>query len=101
MVGKRHDHLIRDMKGYAETLATSNAPNFGMVDFFVESTYKDAKGEARPCYLITRIGCDMVANQLTGEKGEFSASFSNVLLFISFYSQIVYKISAPSIDFVF
>lgn len=39
------------------------------VDFFVPSSYIDGKGEARPCYLITKKGCDMVANKLTGEKG--------------------------------
>lgn len=66
-VGKRHDHLCRDISGYIEHI--SNAPNLGVVDYFIPSTYKDAKGEERPCYLITRKGCEMVANKLTGRKG--------------------------------
>lgn len=66
MVGKEHKKLLRDIKKYADIL---NGANFGLVDFFIESTYVDAKGETRPCYEITRKGCDMVANKMTGEKG--------------------------------
>lgn len=73
MVGKQHAHLMRDIKGYAEIL---NESNFGLVNFFIESTYKDSKGETRPCYLLTRKGCDMVANKMTGQKGVlFTATY--------------------------
>ena len=60
MIGNRHDHLMRDIQGYAaaieksaETVAVPNAPKFGVVDFFIPSTYVDPKGETRPCYLLT------------------------------------------------
>lgn len=66
MVGKSHGHLLRDIEGYVEIL---NQSNFGFVGFFIPSTYQDAKGEIRPCYYLTRKGCDMVANKLTGKKG--------------------------------
>lgn len=73
MVGKEHKHLLRDVKGYTEIL---NQSNFGLVEFFIPYTYKDSKGEDRPCYLITRKGCDMVANKMTGEKGVlFTAAY--------------------------
>jgi len=73
MTGKQHAHLLRDIKGYIEIL---NQSNFGFVDFFIESTYEDGKGERRPCYLVTRKGCDMVANKMTGEKGVlFTAAY--------------------------
>ncbi len=76
MIGKRHDHLLRDIDGYAEVLEKSNVPKIGVVDFFISDTYNDAKGEQRPCYLITRKGCDMVANKMTGEKGVlFTAAY--------------------------
>jgi Rha family phage regulatory protein len=83
MIGKRHDHLMRDIQGYAaaieksaETVAVPNAPKFGAVDFFIPSTYVDPKGETRPCYLLTKQGCEMVANKLTGEKGVlFTAAY--------------------------
>lgn len=54
----------------------SNAGKISPVDFFIPSTYTDSKGEQRPCYLLTKKGCDMVANKLTGEKGVlFTAAY--------------------------
>lgn len=45
-------------------------------DFFIPSTYIDEKGEERPCFLCTRLGCDMIANKMTGEKGTlFTAAY--------------------------
>ena len=74
--GKRHDHLLRDIQGYCEILTT--APNLGVSDFFVESEYQDSTGRTLPCYLLTKKGCDMVANKMTGEKGvKFSATYIN------------------------
>jgi len=76
LIDKRHDHLLRDINGYLKTLKKLNHPKIGGVDFFVESTYPDNKGEARPCYLLSKMGCEMVATKLTGEKGIlFSASY--------------------------
>lgn len=66
MVDKRHDHLMRDIDGYCEILTN---PKLGALNFFIPANYVDAKGEARRCFLLTRMGCDMVANKLTGEKG--------------------------------
>lgn len=67
MVGKRHDHLLRDIKGYVKVLEDN--PNLGTPNFFIESTYKSNQNKELPCYLLTKKGCDMVANKLTGEKG--------------------------------
>lgn len=69
MVDKDHAHLMRDIRGYVETLRKSTNPNLDSLNFFIESTYEDAKGEIRPCYLLTKQGCEMVANKMTGEKG--------------------------------
>jgi Rha family phage regulatory protein len=68
-IGKRHDHLLRDIAGYLKTMEKVTAPNFGVSDFFLESHYKDSTGRTLPCYLISKMGCEMVANKLTGEKG--------------------------------
>lgn len=68
MIGKRHDHLIRDIQGYIKVI--SNNPDLGTSNFFIESSYKQAgNGKENPCYLLTKKGCDMVANKMTGEKG--------------------------------
>ena len=69
MIGKRHDNLLRDIAKYLKILDNSDALKVEGVKFFVESSYFDSKGEPRPCYLLTKMGCEMVANKLTGEKG--------------------------------
>jgi Rha family phage regulatory protein len=68
-IGKQHAHLMRDIKNYCDILEKTNESKIGLVDFFIPSTYTDGKGENRPCYLLTKKGCDMVANKMTGEKG--------------------------------
>lgn len=75
-IGKDHRHLIRDIRNYAEVIENSTEPNFGLSDFFVPSTYTDSTGRTLPCYLLTKKGCDMVANKMTGEKGVlFTAAY--------------------------
>lgn len=46
--------------------------------FFEESTYKDNNNQSRPCYLVTKKGCEFIAHKLTGVKGtEFTAKYIN------------------------
>lgn len=66
MVEKDHKNLIRDIRGYTDILTGSK---LSPLTFFVENTYVDSKGEERPNYLLTKQGCEMVANKMTGEKG--------------------------------
>lgn len=75
MVGKEHNKLLRDIRTYIEQLAESK---IGQGDFFKESTYKDANNQSRPCYDITKKGCEFIAHKLTGIKGtEFTARYIN------------------------
>lgn len=75
MVNKRHTDLIRDIRRYIEQL---NESNIAFVGFFTESSYKDSKGELRPCYNVTKKGCEFIAHKLTGTKGtEFTARYIN------------------------
>lgn len=72
---KRHADLCRDIAKYVAILTERN---FALSDFFIESAYKDASGKANKCYLLTKKGCDMVANKMTGEKGIlFTATYIN------------------------
>ena len=49
-----------------------------MGDFFTEVTYKDANNQERPCFQITKKGCEFIAHKLTGQKGtEFTARYIN------------------------
>ena len=69
LIGKRHDHLLRDIRNYSDTIAKRGLPKIGASDFFVESSYVNAQNKEMPCYLLSKMGCELVANKLTGEKG--------------------------------
>lgn len=73
MVSMRHTDLMRKINGYVKILLNAKLRS---VDFFIEDSYKDASGKENKCYQLTRKGCDMVANKLTGEKGVlFTAAY--------------------------
>ena len=67
MIGKQHSHLLRDIKGYKEVIDQN--PKLDSAMFFIESSYKNDNNQTYSCYLLTKQGCEMVANKLTGEKG--------------------------------
>jgi Rha family phage regulatory protein len=77
MVGKDHAHLMRDIKGYIKVMGKN--PKLDSSNFFVPSIYKQSgNGKENPYYLITKKGCEFVANKLTGEKGIlFTATYIN------------------------
>ena len=75
MVGKTHAQLLKDIKRYA---AQFSQVNLDLGDFFTESTYQDANNQTRPCYNITKKGCEFIAHKLTGTKGTaFTARYIN------------------------
>ncbi len=75
MVGKDHSKLLRDIRKYCEQLAEAK---IGLGDFFSESTYLDSNNQSRPCYFVTKKGCEFIAHKLTGQKGtEFTARYIN------------------------
>lgn len=75
MVGKEHYDLLKDIRRYCEQFSQGN---ISLTDFFTESTYTDGKGEARPCYNVTKKGCEFIAHKLTGQKRtEFTEKYIN------------------------
>ncbi|WP_283593239.1 Rha family transcriptional regulator [Limosilactobacillus galli] len=74
MIGKRHRDLMRDIRDYIKVIKYS--AKLRSTDFFVESTYKASNGKVNPCYLLTKQGCEFVANKMTGKKGTlFTAQY--------------------------
>lgn len=53
-------------KGYIEILADNHLV---VTDYFAKSTYMTAQNKEMPCYEVTKLGCDFLANKSTGEKG--------------------------------
>lgn len=75
MVDMRHDNLLKKVSNYEKILLNSKLSS---VDFFIPSEYQDKTGRTLKCYLLTKKGCEMVANKLTGEKGViFTAKYVN------------------------
>ena len=78
MVEKRHDNIVRDIRSYIQNMDDSIALKIEVNDFFIESSYLDLIGRTLPCYLVTRKGCEFIANKLTGQKGTlFTATYIN------------------------
>ncbi|MCC0751317.1 phage antirepressor KilAC domain-containing protein [Clostridioides sp. ZZV13-5731] len=67
LIEKDHNQLLRSIRSYISALKQS--AKLHTDDFFIESTYKNENNQKYPCYLLTKKGCDMVANKMTGEKG--------------------------------
>ena len=67
LIDKTHAHLCRDIDSYVNILYQN--PKLDSDNFFIESSYTAGTGKAYKCYLLTKKGCDMVANKMTGDKG--------------------------------
>lgn len=75
MVEKQHNELLKDIRRYIKQLNEGKIPH---VEFFKESSYVDEKGQERPCFDVSRKGCEYIANKLTGVKGAvFTAKYIN------------------------
>lgn len=62
----RHGDMIRKIESIG---AKINERKDALVEYWVETTYKDSKGEDRKEYLITKAGCELLAHKSTGKKG--------------------------------
>lgn len=76
MVGIQHKDLLKKIRNYQQILESAKLRS---QDFFVPSSYKvENNNKTYDCYLLTKKGCEMVANKLTGEKGIlFTAQYVN------------------------
>lgn len=73
MLGKTHSELLKDIDGRKDKKGVGIIPvltkhKIDVLRYFISSTYKDAKGEIRKCYLITNEGCRILGNKLQGAK---------------------------------
>lgn len=62
---KAHKHVIADIERLVDK--GSNRPNFRPVEYFIEATYLDAKGEIRKMYYLTKKGTAWLINRYTGD----------------------------------
>ena len=74
MLDKSHSALMKDINGSKDGKTIGIIPtllksNFDLSNYFIESTYKDSSGKTNKCYLVTKMGCELLGNKQQGEKG--------------------------------
>ncbi len=73
MVDKQHKILMRDIRSYGAELV---GYNFVLSDFFTPTTYVASNNKTLPAFLVTKKGCEFIANKLSGKKGTlFTATY--------------------------
>lgn len=78
MMGKEHKYVLRDIEGTESVVGiipTLESANLHYQNYFIPSTYKSGTREYK-CYLVTKMGCELLGNKQQGEKGIlFSAKY--------------------------
>ena len=79
MLGVEHKEIIRKIEGGTKEVGiipTLMGGNFPLNNYFIESTYKDSLNRTKKCYLVTKMGCELLGNKQQGAKGIlFSAKY--------------------------
>ncbi|MBS6502585.1 MAG: Rha family transcriptional regulator [Clostridium sp.] len=73
MLGKEHSELLKEIEGRKDNknvgiIPTLEKGNFHLSNYFIQSTYKAGTREYK-CYLVTKLGCELLGNKQQGEKG--------------------------------
>ena len=71
IINKRHSAILKIIKGTSDRyglieILTNTKANID--DYFIESTYIDAKGENRLCYDCTKLGCYLIRDKIRGRQ---------------------------------
>lgn len=75
MVEKKHNELLKDIRRYIAQLDEGKIPH---ITFFIDSEYTDRNNRQKPCFDVTKKGCEFIANKMTGKKGTiFTARYIN------------------------
>lgn len=73
MLGKEHSELLKEIEGRKDNknvgiIPTLEKGNFHLSNYFIPSTYRAGTREYK-CYLVTKMGCELLGNKQQGEKG--------------------------------
>lgn len=73
MLGKEHSELLKEIEGRKDGKNVGLIPvlekgNFHLSNYFIPSTYTAGTRQYK-CYLITKLGCELIGNKQQGEKG--------------------------------
>ena len=81
MVERRHDQVLRDIENIINQLAAHKSVvgstlaelKIALSDYFIQSTYLDGNNQERPCFDVTKKGCELYGTRMTGSKGTLFA----------------------------
>lgn len=73
MLSKEHSDILKEIEGRKDNknvgiIPTLEKGNFHLSNYFIPSTYKSGTREYK-CYLVTKMGCELLGNKQQGEKG--------------------------------
>lgn len=66
MVGREHKNVMQDIRKILSHLAELKIQPGS---YFIESSYTDKQNQQRPCFLLTKQGCELYGNRMTGVDG--------------------------------
>ncbi len=72
MMEVEHKYILRSIEGTDKVVGiipTLLSANLHPDNYFIKSSYKDNSGKTIKCYLVTKMGCEMLGNKQQGEKG--------------------------------
>ncbi|MGL4391427.1 MAG: Rha family transcriptional regulator [Carnobacterium maltaromaticum] len=77
MVERRHDQVLRDIENIINQLAAHKSVvglklgnrKIVLSDYFIQSTYLDGNNQERPCFDLTKKGCELYGTRMNGAKG--------------------------------
>ena len=73
LIERPHYIVLRTIRAMYKHLGDNN---FVCSDYFIPATYISEQGKEQPCFYLTEMGCDMVANKQNGERGTiFTAQY--------------------------
>ena len=79
MIGREHNELLKTIRRFVsqmEKIAVGENSHGSKSEYFEESTYEDANGQRRPCFNVTKKGCEFIAHKMNGIKGtEFTMRY--------------------------
>lgn len=78
MLGKEHKEILQYLEGrydkdgkekVTSIIKVLLGEHLHLANYYIESDYKDASGKTNKCYLCTKMGCELLANKMKGQKG--------------------------------
>ena len=68
---------MRNLRKYSNDMMSAEmGALISPIEFWKEDTYLDERNRTKPCYQITKLGCEFIAHKTTGTKGTaFTAKY--------------------------